>query len=81
MIKKILFAVLLVVILLYTAGCASKTAKKITEPKTTPAEKATTATEGKADIDTKVSEVDALNKEINTDELEGIDKELEGVAW
>jgi len=65
MIKKILMALVLVIILV---GCQT----------TKQAEKSAPAAE---DVDSGVTEVNDLGKDLDTKELDNIDKELEELSW
>ncbi|MDP2908054.1 MAG: hypothetical protein Q8O03_09060 [Nanoarchaeota archaeon] len=71
--RNIIFATiaLLLITSLLITGCAKKTAAP-----ETPSQKGVeeTATDD-------MSELDNLDKDLNTDELEGIEKDLEGIDW
>lgn len=61
---------LLLITSLVITGCTKKTAAP-----ETPSE------EGAEETDKDMSELENLDKDLNTDDLEGIEKDLEGIDW
>ncbi len=64
----VIIALLLITSLLIT-GC-----KKTAAPETP-------SKEGAEETDKDMSELESLDKDLNTDDLEGIEKDLEGIDW
>jgi ABC-type oligopeptide transport system substrate-binding subunit len=69
--KNTIFTIiaLLLITSLVMTGC------KKTEVPETPSQ------EGAEETDKDMSELDNLDKDLNSDELEGIEKDLEGIDW
>ena len=82
MIKKIFALVLILAIVALIAGCGKETGetKIVTSGDTQTVEK--TATETSADeVSAGLEEVDALNEDLDTSELDTLDQELDNITW
>ncbi|MBS3097242.1 hypothetical protein J4209_00435 [Candidatus Woesearchaeota archaeon] len=72
MIKKIII-IGLILLVISLAGCAKKEAP--------PEEKPTATEEAVTNVGSDISSVDALDKDLDTSDLDDIDKELEEINW
>ena len=67
--KKIIIIIGLILLIVFLLGCAKK------EPV------GGTTGDVKTDIDSDISDVDILDEELNTSDLDNIDKEIDEINW
>ena len=76
MMKKTLALILVIALLVLIVGCAQKA------PEAAPAAEEKTATETNVeDVATGIDEIDSIEQELNTSELDNLEQELGEVSW
>ena len=74
MVKNIILTALILSLIL--VGC-----QKTEKPATTPTQEPAATSESSINIDSDVSGIDSIEKELNAGELDNLEKELDEINW